>query len=311
MSQQEDRLEDPEWLRERYWEDGMSVQDIADKLGEAHGVVYNRFMRYNIERRSQSGVNDERLRDEQWLREQHWDEDMTLGEMADVLDCSTMTVANHMEDLGVERQDPGTVSFPKLHDEESARGLYEEHGSVNNVAEALGCSDTTAYRWLKTHGVVDEHEGPIYDELTGDALHSWAEEGYKAVDIAEEVGCSVATVHHHAEKHGLKDELRSHRATPDELKDEEWLRQRYKNEGMSTGGIAELVDRGRATISYWLRKHDIETRGRGASTENMKHQDPDWLEEQLREKGKSYSEVAEETGVTQNTIRHWARKHMV
>lgn len=41
---------------------------------------------------------------------------------------------------------------------------------------------------------------------------------------------------------------------------------------------------------------------------DKKYQDEEWLREQVTEKGKTFSEIAEELGVGQSTVHDWGRK---
>lgn len=43
---------DPEWLRERYWDEGMSLREIASKAGVSVTTVAGHMERHGIERRS-------------------------------------------------------------------------------------------------------------------------------------------------------------------------------------------------------------------------------------------------------------------
>jgi DNA-binding transcriptional regulator YiaG len=46
------------------------------------------------------------------------------------------------------------------------------------------------------------------------------------------------------------------------FKKEEWLREKYHGEGLTTTEIGEIFGVTSATISYWMDKHDIETKPR-------------------------------------------------
>jgi predicted DNA-binding protein YlxM (UPF0122 family) len=45
------RLDDPEWLEIKYWEDGLTLQEIAAECDCSPHTVTERFQEYNIETR--------------------------------------------------------------------------------------------------------------------------------------------------------------------------------------------------------------------------------------------------------------------
>jgi hypothetical protein len=51
-------------------------------------------------------------------------------------------------------------------------------------------------------------------------------------------------------------------------RDREWLRERYVSDEMSGGDIAEICGVGEDTIYKWLKKHEIDTRGRNEKRKN-------------------------------------------
>jgi DNA-binding transcriptional regulator LsrR (DeoR family) len=103
-----DRLRDPDWLRERYWTDQMTLAEIGDELGVSHGTVRTWMDEHGIERRERGGrVADERLRDPDWLRERYHADGQTLAQIGDELGVSNQTVRRRMDEHGIERRQPG------------------------------------------------------------------------------------------------------------------------------------------------------------------------------------------------------------
>lgn len=49
----------------------------------------------------------------------------------------------------------------------------------------------------------------------------------------------------------------------DDYRDPHWLREQYEGKGYSMAAIADMCSVTPMTIQNWLRRHDIETRGRG------------------------------------------------
>lgn len=107
-------LWDEEWLRTRY-DEGNTMQEIADEIGTSMMSVYKAFERYSIERRSRSErhtmameelYGDEKYRDKEWLDEQYWGKGKSLREVADECGCVEVTIRNWMDKHGIERRTP-------------------------------------------------------------------------------------------------------------------------------------------------------------------------------------------------------------
>ena len=91
-------------------------------------------------------------------------------------------------------------------------------------------------------------------------------------------------------------------------RDEEWLRERYVEEGLTQKEISNLCDCCQHTISVWLRKHDIQTRcSRDQTPEQLA--DAGFLRTHYLSKGMSVSEIAEQVGCHASTVRRWMYRH--
>jgi transposase-like protein len=97
-----ERLQDGEWLREQYIEQGKSGEKIAESLGCSDAAVYKSLDEQEIE--TQRPVTDERLRDSDWLREQHIDLEKTGVTIAQELGCTPETVYGWLRKHDIEAQ---------------------------------------------------------------------------------------------------------------------------------------------------------------------------------------------------------------
>lgn len=88
----------------------------------------------------------------------------------------------------------------------------------------------------------------------------------------------------------------------------EWLREKYHDEELSIGDIADLCDTSTATIHKWKEEHGIETRNRKHRSKDGSHKDEDWLREEYIEKRNSSADIASEVGVSKDTILYWLRE---
>ena len=75
---------------------------------------------------------------------------------------------------------------------------------------------------------------------------------------------------------------------------------------LSLDAIGELVGRHPSTVSYWLKKHELEAGG--AEQHAPKGRVTPEVVRQLVEDGKSIRGIAEELGAGYSTIRYWIRR---
>jgi len=119
-------LDDPEYLREEYFEggpdgEGRTQADIGEEHGVTSSTVSHYMKKHGIETRA-NVVTDERLDDEDWLREQYEDEELTMQEIADIVGCSDGTVMRRLhqiEGLEVRRSTVGEPAEDDGGDEEA------------------------------------------------------------------------------------------------------------------------------------------------------------------------------------------------
>lgn len=88
--------------------------------------------------------------------------------------------------------------------------------------------------------------------------------------------------------------------------DEEWLQEKYAEGRMSQSEIADLCDCTQETISYWLRKYNIQTRS-VSDTPDDRLKDEVWMESAIEEY--SVPEIAEICDAGETTVRRWLDEH--
>ena len=99
--------QDPEILEELYWDEGMTIAEVADELGCSDTTVARWMEKNGIERRD-NGIpdyDDAPWRDEEFLREQYWEKRKTIPKIAEELECGVTTVRDWMVKHGIERRD--------------------------------------------------------------------------------------------------------------------------------------------------------------------------------------------------------------
>jgi DNA-binding CsgD family transcriptional regulator len=116
-------------LRQKYWEEGKSLSEVADEFSCSIQTVKNWLDKFGLGTRSGPGAEDADYRNEETLKELYIDKQHSTNEIADILDCSKQTVQKYMDSHGIETR-PSNHSKPlKLHT--SKRG-YEYFSGTQN-----------------------------------------------------------------------------------------------------------------------------------------------------------------------------------
>jgi predicted DNA-binding protein YlxM (UPF0122 family) len=136
-------------------------------------------------------------------------------------------------------------------------------------------------------------------------------------DIADDLELSTGAVRSWLEKHEI-DRRSAHDTLTDgdlePLRNGDWIQQQYIKEERSTYEIANELDVDRGTVSNWLDRHSIDTRGNteGFGSDPVEElQDAGWLYEQYHGHKKSSEEIASEVDVDTTTVQNWLHRHNI
>jgi len=322
-------LEDPEWLREQYLENECTLSEIADLVDVSRGTVRDRMKKHGIERRSQSEIhsdgNIEPLRNEEWLREQYWEQNKTLREISDEVNLSPTAVRNWMDRHDIETRSlseshtDGNVD--RLANKEWLRDQYRnQKKSPPEIADEIDVHAATVRSWIERHGIKKHSLSKRYTDGNVEPLKDpeWLHEQYNqnkksSNEIAEELGLSGGSVLKWLEKHGIERRSVSEARAAGNIKplmDEEWLSDQYHGQEKTRREIAEELDLSFDPVATWMEKHGIEPRSESKADGNVEPlKDPEWLREQYFEQEKTTYEIAEELGLHSATVRDWMEKH--
>lgn len=89
-----------------------------------------------------------------------------------------------------------------------------------------------------------------------------------------------------------------------QYKDRDWLCQKYINEKLLMREIGKLLNTSKATISYWIKKFNIQQT-------KPKYQNRNWLYQKYITEQLSSSKIAKICGVTQPLILRWIKKFKI
>ena len=211
----EPKYRDEEWLREQYIEQGKSTYDIADECGCDNTTVRRWMERHDVKRRTCGPrLPDERLKDEEWLREQYVERGRSSGDIANECGCHANTVLKRIKRHGIQRRPANAEVDPRLNDEEWLHEQYvERERSTYDIAEVCGCAPGTVINRLKRCGIETRgcgyHGGggvpPAEPRLSDEEWlrQQYVEKTRSTRDIAEVCACSHSVVYKWLNRHGI------------------------------------------------------------------------------------------------------------
>jgi len=279
---------------------------------------------------SEADTGEPRYRDEEWLREQYWEEEKSTLEIADKCNAGSSTISRWMKKHEIPSRELGrnTSESPDSYDHRNKEWLRKQYWgegkSTTEIAEVCDVSQAAVWYWMEKHGV-ERAPG-------GSATHSanyhdreWLREQYwerecTQQEIADKCGVGLSTISRWMNKHGVPtrktNDTDMFRSDTFNYRDKEWLREQYRGEGKTAGEIGDMCGVVRSTIARWMREHGIERRPMATDVSRAsrpngadKLENENWLQEQYHTKGRSTVDIAGELGVSPNTISNWIESH--
>ncbi|WP_224449313.1 HNH endonuclease [Haloprofundus salilacus] len=148
---------DKEALKELYYGEGLSVNEIADRSAVTYPTVIHWMDKHGIERRSQGGGKHENTpwRDEPRLRQLHHEEELTVPEIAEELDTTDTTIQTWLRRHDIENQTNDIKRRRRMWaDPEELRRLYhDEELSLREVGEVFGVDRDRVRSEMDRHGI--------------------------------------------------------------------------------------------------------------------------------------------------------------
>ena len=177
-------------------------------------------------------------------------------------------------------------------------------------ADALGVT-----KRMSTHNAnAVESDGPAHrdEELLRELYH---EQELTGAEIGERLGVAQCTVSKWLLRHNIETRTAGGTQTDgdtDKLRDAEWLRTAYTDDGRSMDDIAAELGVSQRSVWRWFERHGIETRrpeetAFGGEFDRLR--DAEWLRTQYVDERRSAAEIADETDVVETTVRKWLRRH--
>lgn len=206
-------------------------------------------------------------REETVLQHLYHDQGLTIPGVADRLGVTQGTIHHHMEKNGVERHDPGKalVGQNPWHDRDTLYDHYvTQELTIEEVAEELGGSVATIYKWLKHHEIPRRSSKEAYRRNTPEALKNEEElnrlywdERMTMQEIADYCGRSLTQAHYWIEKHDIQPRTRGGIPVTTDIEELSTL---YWEKGWTLDEIADREDASHASVIRWFDKAGIDRR---------------------------------------------------
>lgn len=156
------RYKDEGWLKEKYCMEEKTIYDIADICNTTTPTIIRWLDNFGVERRSTTESkrivhSDEKLQDEEWLRQQYIVNGKSLSEIGEARDVYPSTVKDWMKRHDIDRRrqgDPKPQGYEKLIDEDWIKDQYVvKEKSSYDIAEELGCTPPTVRNYMNFYGI--------------------------------------------------------------------------------------------------------------------------------------------------------------
>jgi len=97
------------------------------------------------------------LNNREWLVEKYHSEELSVRDIAELLDCSKTGVEHALEKHSIETRNPHRENAP-FHDKDTVITEYIENGnSMNDLANMWETSTKIIHHWLNNHGIEYRH----------------------------------------------------------------------------------------------------------------------------------------------------------
>jgi len=147
--------QDEEWLREKYWDEELSIRQIAS-LAECSGSIIRQWMkRFDIPSRGYIEANCKRWEsyasntlhcDKEWLERKYWDEGLSMRTMAQIANCSRAAIGRWMDKYDIPRR---LYNESLSLDTEWLRRKYWDEGlTLAQIGKIAGCNPSSVRDWM-------------------------------------------------------------------------------------------------------------------------------------------------------------------
>jgi len=219
VSELEQPWRDEEWLRKEYHDKEKTQQEVAEAAGCSKATIKRWMKRLDVPRRSLSEANADgdiaKLRDEDWLREHYFNNDLSARQIAKKIDSNNVSVLKWIDNHGIERKHRSEVmsdgDVEKLHSKDWLEQEYsKKERPATDIADECGVDSDTVYIWLRKHDLevrttAESRYGGVCQKLQN---KDWLQEKYihqglSTRQIADLLNVGKSTVTHWMREHDI------------------------------------------------------------------------------------------------------------
>ena len=143
MSKKYPQLRDEQWLREKYWGEGLNGREIAEIVGCERTSIYGAFRRFGIPRRDAFEVHKgympwnkdkskyPELNDGCWLYDKYWIEWLNIDQIAEIVGCSAASVIRAFKRHNIKPRTSGEAVKGKKRSEEAKKNYRINHADFS------------------------------------------------------------------------------------------------------------------------------------------------------------------------------------
>lgn len=287
--------------------------------------------------------------DEQWLREQYWEKELTIAQMAKLANCSTGAICNWMKKNNIPpryklNREGICANRDWLHEQ-----YWEQELSPSEIAKIANCAIHVVIYWLKEHDIPcrtgsqasilrdkKRFQNRIYRNKEWLYKQYWRENlGIAQIAVKANAGQGTIVrwmdIYKIPRRHERLDEkwrikrlekkkkLRrnpAHYMGRKHIKkwmDSNWLYEQYWQNNLDIAMIAELCHCSPMTICNWMRRQNIPRRAKTEiglqRYEGGLYRNRNWLYAKYCDEKLSAPHIAELCNVGKTTIYEWLEKH--
>jgi transposase len=331
---------DKDVLKRLYVEQEKSVTEIADELGCSHATITKWLAKNGIRTRTPDHVSNQFFEEDSieeetppeknpaLLRQLYLGDDMSAPQIARKLGVSDRLIRVHLDKHGVldekDNESPtiGEIDFDIPSDSpwqntDLMLHLYVNRDlSTTQIGNLLDCSTATVSTWLNRHDIETsdrEYERPSQLELR----RMYIDKNMSTLDISNKMNISLATIRSWLLEAGIEIKP-GEDYLPEELFDEEALRELYCTKGYTLRKISEELGCSLNAVVKYFRKHGIERRDRSEAlrgennpwwTGSRQPYGQGWNEKKKRQVYERDDYTCQSCGVSQEDhIKNWGQR---
>ncbi len=213
-------------LSKLYLEEGLSIQQTAEKMGISSRTVANRFKEFGIKSRTISDALTTFKIDKKELYRLYWKENLSTYKIGDMYGVSNFVVLNRMDRFGIKRRfkSDGNIIDIGIEDSDLYDLYVNKEMTLSEIATKCDVCISTIERRINDIGIdVDRSSNRggrssryIDIDISKDDLHNlYCVENLSATQIADTCGVSRKTISNRLDEFGIARNQRRHKTQPE------------------------------------------------------------------------------------------------